>query len=225
MNDVSKLIVLTDITLRDFDHLWGGVRMPTLSSEGRVFHVLTSLATSARINIVSLLRSFYVDDQAETAAACRNLLELAIFTKYVLKSREHLLDFAADRLIDGLQLAEGLKAIDQQLNAGTISTIADQAIAAYKTQMSSENVHRKTYLRTENLAAAVGMKSEYASLNRICSKFVHPTSWSLLTLDRSLERFPFACQLFLSQGSMLFSGLYADMKSHLTKHGLSFPNE
>lgn len=225
MNDVSKLIALTDITLREFDRLWSGVSTPTVASQGQVFHVLTSLATSARINVVSLLRSYYIDDQAGTAAACRNLLELAIFTKYVLKSRGHLLEFAADRLIDGLQIAEGLKAIDQQLNPGTTSSIADQAIDAFKTQMSSENIHRKKYLRTEDLADIVGMKSEYASLNRVCSKFVHPTSWSLLTFDRSFERFPFACELFLGQGSMLFSGLYAAMKSHMANHGLSFPNE
>lgn len=225
MNDVSKLIGLTDITLREFDRLWSGVPTPTVSSQGQVFHVLTALATSARINVVSLLRSYYIDAQDGTASACRNLLELGIFTKYVLKSRDNLLEFAADRLIDGLQLAEGLKAIDQQLNPGTTSSIADQAIAAFSAQILSENISRKKYLRTEDIAEVVGMKSEYASLNRVCSKFVHPTSWSLLTLDRSLERFPFACDLFLGQGSMRFAGLCADMKSHLRNHGLSFPNE
>lgn len=225
MNDVSRLIVLTDISLREFDRLWSGVATPTVSSNGQVFHVLTSLATSARINVVSLLRSYYIDDQSGTAAACRNLLELAIFTKYVLKSRSHLLEFAADRLIDGLQLAEGLKGIDQQLNPETTSSIADEAIAVFKAQLSSENIDRRKFLRMEELADTVGMKSEYTSLNRVCSKFVHPTSWSLLTLDRSLERFPFACELFLGQGSMLFSTVYADMKNHLKTNGLSFANE
>ena len=225
MNDVSKIVVLTDITIREIDHLWIGIPTPIVASQGEVFHVLTALATSARNNAVSLLRSYYVDDQSGTASACRNVLELAIFTKFVLKSRIHLLEFAADRLIDGLQLAEGLQAIDQEIHPGKSSSFADEAIAAFKTQLSNENIGRRRYLRTEDLAKAVGMESQFATLNRICSKFVHPTSWSLLTLDCSLERFPSACELFLGQGSMHFAGIFADMKAHLKEHGLSFPGE
>jgi hypothetical protein len=225
MEDISKLLALTDTSLREFDRLWVGVSVPTIASQGEVFHVLNSLATAARTNLIKLLRSYYAEDQPGTAAACRNLLELSIFTKFVLKSRIHLFEFAADRLIDGLQLAKGLRTLEEQLTPGIESSTITTAIRAFEAQLSTENIYRTKYLKMDEVANAVGMKSQYQNLNQVCSKFVHPTSWSLLTADRSLERFPFACELFLGQGSLLFSSIYVDMQVHLRAHGLGFINE
>jgi len=189
MDDISKLLALTDTALREFDRLWNGVSVPMIASQGEVFHVLTSLATAARANLVKLLRSYYADDQPGTASACRNLLELSIFTKFVLKSRVHLLEFAADRLIDGVQLAKGLKTIEEQLDPETISSTVDAVIKAFEAQLMSENIQRTKYLKMDEVAEAVGMKSQYLILNQVCSKFVHPTSWSLLTADHHWSDF------------------------------------
>jgi hypothetical protein len=225
MDDISKLVALTNQTLREYDRLWNGIPVPTIASQGEVFHVLTSLAIAARANLVELLRAYYAGDQPGTASACRNLLEVCIFTKYVLRSRADLREFAADRLIDGLQLAKGLKSIEEHLNPGAETSIVDKLIGVFEAQLLSENIHRPNYLRMDKLADGVGMKTQYLTLNQVCSKFVHPTSWSLLTADRSLERFPFACELFLGQGSMLFSEIFAAMKAHLDASGLAFIGE
>ena len=47
--------------------------------------------------------------QVTLAWACRNLLEIAVFSKYVLLSEKNAMEFAADRLIDALEIGVTLK--------------------------------------------------------------------------------------------------------------------
>jgi len=225
MDATPQLLVMAEISLHGFDAMWTLVKTPEVAPEGEVFHVLSSLALAARLNFVSLQCSYHEDDQPRAALACRNLLELAVFTKFVLKSRLHLVEFASDRLLDGLDIAQKLKAIELELTPEAASSILDASIAEFEKQMANEGVTRPKFLRTDDIAKVVGMESDYANLNKVCSKFVHPTSWSLLTSDRSAERFPFACKLFLSQGVLLFATIYAAMKAHLVRPRLAYEGE
>jgi hypothetical protein len=86
--------------------------------------------------------------------------------------------------------------------------------------MKEEGVIRQKYLSTEELAERVGMREEYRTLNRLCSKFVHPTAWSLFTSDVASERFPDAGEIFFGSGGVQFTSIFAVIAPHIRKWGL-----
>ncbi len=152
------------------------------------------------------------------AWACRNLLELDVFTKYVLVSEANARRFIGDRLIDGNDIFTSLRMLQLHLNPNSDVTLIDQTVAAAKTQMATEGITASKYLATSSLAKAVGMKEDYACMNRVCSKLVHPTAWSVLTMNNEGEFGRFR-QIFFQSGATYGIQVYDAIEKHVDAHG------
>jgi hypothetical protein len=80
------------------------------------------------------------------------------------------------RLIDTADIAVSLENLLSQLEPPGDTSDLDNAIRLCHKQIVEEGVNRDKYLRTSQLATKLNMRSEYDSMNTLCSKFVHPTS-------------------------------------------------
>lgn len=114
------------------------------------------------------------------AWACRNMLELNIFTKYVLLKGSYAKDFADDMLIDAIDIFSSFREwVRFHDPAGEMPEL-EQTIENFETQKAAQGVTRKKYLRVGGMAAAVNFSDEYKHINRVTSKLVHPTAFSVL---------------------------------------------
>jgi hypothetical protein len=68
------------------------------------FEIVRELVDAAIKNFTELRRGYVAGNLNLIAWASRNLLELTVFTRYVLKSGANALRFGDDRLIDGCEL-------------------------------------------------------------------------------------------------------------------------
>ena len=56
--------------------------------------------------------------------------------------------------------------------------------------MAAENVTATKHLEVRSLAEIVGHKEEFAAVNHVSSKLVHPTGWSVLAMNPGYNSFP-----------------------------------
>jgi hypothetical protein len=168
-----------------------------------------------------VLREAYFEDQQDRVAwACRNLLELAVFAEFVIESKGNLRKFAEDRLIDGYQIARLLFEMEEW-EGGTAhaQNSVGPLIDEHLTMMAPEQITRKRFNRVEDIATGK-LKKEFSAMNQLCSKFVHPTAWSLLTADRGPARFPQASEVMFVFGVQYFMTVHAAFLPHIRQYGL-----
>ncbi len=152
------------------------------------------------------------------AWATRNLLELYIFTQYVLVSEDNARRFVGDRLIDGLEIFESFRAWQIVINCEADTTAVDETISMARAQMDVEGVSGQKFLKTSALAKAVGMEVEYAHFNKVCSKLVHPTAWSVLAMNDEGELDQMRPILFFA-GARYGSDIGYRVREHIRTHG------
>jgi hypothetical protein len=195
---------------------------PTDEETGSFYHIFSALSDATKTNYIILRKAFEDDEQTLMAWSCRNLLELAIFTKFALSSRANADEFAADRLIDGLQIGTSLKKLELYLNPQQVGSALDAVINQFKKQMSDKGITRTKFHSVKELAKQVGMLDEYETINKVCSKFVHPSAWSLFTADIGSVRFPEARELFYASGALFFATVIDEIAPHIRRYGLRY---
>lgn len=145
---------------------------------------------------LSRLELFIKSDlvQLDLAAwTARNMLELEIWTKYVLLSDLHLERFVRDAAHDAIDIA------------GAIHILADKysqcnpdpnIVARRQAGLDNVNQHAPqshlpnnpgTYLKASAIAKEVGLELTYKHLSKIYSKLVHFTAWSVLAFPSQLS--------------------------------------
>ena len=131
------------------------------------------------------LRNGWPSDSTYTAWACRNLLELRIFTKYVTRSLTDRKRFMADLTVDSSDSAAAL--IKLTYSVVPKSNLEDEDISSLSKAVKALNdklkFEGKSYLSATDLAKKMGFGEEFSALHKICSKLVHPTAQSILSID------------------------------------------
>ena len=87
-------------------------------------------------------------------------------------------------------------------------------------QKAAEGVTAKRFLATRDLADTVGMKEDFACMNLVCSKLVHPTAWSILAMNKGENSFPESRQIFLTAGVGYGCDLYLEIKAYNEAYGM-----
>jgi hypothetical protein len=193
--------------------------VPNTEEEGKFFHVVTAIAGDAIPNYWMLRDAYTKDQQARVAWACRNLLELAVFAEFVVESAANAKEFAEDRLIDGHQIALLLKNLeDCEKSDEAVSRVAP-IVQKYVQQMKAEHITRTQFHRVETIVKG-DLKKEFSAINRLCSKFVHPTAWSLLIAHQGQDRFPEASEILFVFGTKYFMTVCAAFTPHIRQYGL-----
>jgi hypothetical protein len=115
------------------------------------------------------------------AWACRNMLELNIYTKYVLLNGSNAKDFVDDMWIDAIEVFCSFRLWITFQDPAAVTPELDQTIANFRSEKAKQGVTRTKYLRAHDMAAAVNLGEEYRHMNKVASKLVHPTAFSVLT--------------------------------------------
>jgi hypothetical protein len=148
------------------------------------------------------------------AWAARNLFELEIWTRFVLKKREYAERFAKDWIMDGIGILESVEAWKKIPGDSRIHAVLE----SLKAKRDAELPGCKHFLNAREYVAELGMLEEYKHLNPIFSKLVHPTSWSALwrqeLLDKSNMR-----GFIITLGATFSSRIIAAVHEHIELHG------
>ena len=175
--------------------------------------------------LVREYRSLTVGSKKSTpllAWACRNMLELNIYTKYVLLKGSNAKDFVADRWIDAIEIFESFRNWVRFHDPGTLTPGIDETITNFKTEKAKQGITRTGYLRMDKMASAVNFSEEYRHLNKVTSKLVHPTAFSVLGAFDEGELGQLKPILFNS-GVRFGLEAFAEIQQYVSKRGLEPP--
>jgi hypothetical protein len=156
------------------------------------------------------------------AWACRNLLELDVLTEYMLKSEANARRFIAHRLIDGIEISKYAKTYQLFHEPGSTTPAIDETIKTAEEQKQFEGIVETKFLNVVEIAGQVGMSEEYSYMNKVTSKLVHPTAWSVLAMNDEGE-FAFFKNIFFFASVRYVSETHEAVKRHVGICGLK-PN-
>lgn len=122
--------------------------------------------------------------------------------------------------MDGVELLTALRNLELHYDAQASTAVLDDALRRMNVQMNAENITAGKHLQVRDLAEAVGLKEDYASVNRVCSKLVHPTSWSVLAMNKGTNSFPEARELLFLYGIGYLSHIVIATREHIQKQGM-----
>jgi len=167
-----------------------------------------------------LLSAFNDGSLAMMAYATRNLLELNIWTAYVLLSNDNTQRFAQDWLLDGIGLLEGLEGWHTSHGGTTADLTSTTAtLNELKKNRTAWGLDNAKYLRVAEVGKSLGYGDEYDNLFKVYSKLVHPTSWSVLGKERELHPDGIK-KLLLFRGVYYGGKTFCFIRDHLEIHGL-----
>lgn len=149
--------------------------------------------------------------------AARNLFELEIWTRYVLKKREYAERFAKDWILDGIGIGKSIQ------SWGSSRGMPDMGINHFlqelNTRRDKELPGAQRFLDARHYLVELEMKKRHDQLNPLFSKLVHPTSWSVHWKHELLDKTNM--RLFIitigTQSSMNITSLIRD---HMCINGL-----
>jgi hypothetical protein len=176
---------------------------------------LISVLTLALSREYEQLRSGYSKYTGLAAWACRNLLELDIFTKWVLQSPANAKRFVADVAIDGTELFESLKTWLLHYDPNAATNELDETIRLGSERRKSEGTTREKHLEVRDLADAVGMTVDYRLTMKLCSKLVHPTAWSVISMRGEEDEYAAFRAMLFQSGSRFGLEAYNTIREHL----------
>lgn len=157
------------------------------------------------------------------AWGCRNTLELNICTKYALLGGNYAKSFVDDMWIDGLEVFSGFRSW-LRFRGVQVSTVElDAIITNLKAGKAEHGVTRSTPLRMRSMAEMVGFSEAFRNFNKLSSKLLHQTAYSVLLLgdrdERALRQvlFDYAVQFAVEA----FSGI----QHHVDENGVEPPKD
>ena len=181
--------------------------------------ILRGLLTAAHGELLSL-REALAMPLPMLAWSTRNLLELLIWTKYVLDSKDKAERFAKDWLLDAIDILAALR--DWHISTGgkpeeLSSTVT--ILHGLEEQRIEWGITGERFLRVGRIARELGFSEEYDFCFPICSKLIHPTSWSVLSMEKKLDER--AMRLVMLFRAVYYGGrLYCAINDHINSRGL-----
>ena len=171
-------VELADKAFREIESF--GVWLDKEPTQTVWFHnVLVSLISA----LVREYRSLVIGYKKSTpllAWVCRNMLELNIYTKYALIKGSNARDFVDDRWIDAIEIFEPFRNWVRFHDPGTLTPGIDETIRNFETEKAKQGITRTGYLRMKKMASDVNSREDYEHMNKVASKLIHPTAFSVL---------------------------------------------
>jgi hypothetical protein len=157
--------------------------------------------------------------------ACRNALELRIITDFVLSKVENAADFSNDALIDGVEMFSAigewmrLHAPDRPIPEPVLQTIAN-----LKQAIAQQNIKRTGHLQMASMTKDGAYVEERKHMNRVTSKLVHPTGFSIMT-DFDKDELGFLKPELHDNGFYYVLQIYNAITNYVGKYGLEPPTD
>ena len=108
------------------------------------------------------------------AWACRNLLELHIYTQYVLQSESNARRFERNRVADGIDTLEAFQTWLARNDPALVPPEVDAALQDLCALRAEEEDAPPRLYSLKYLSAEVGLADEYAHMTKICAKLAQP---------------------------------------------------
>jgi len=93
----------------------------------------------------------------------------------------------------------------------------DETIRLGHERRKSEGTTGKKHLEVRNLADAVGMTADYKRTMKLCSKLVHPTAWSVISMREEEGEYAAFRVILFQSGSRFGLDVYNTIREHLLK--------
>ena len=106
--------------------------------------------------------------------------------------------FCGGKVIDGIELFESMKEWMNYVSPAITTPELDETLRLAYERKASEGIADKRFLDVRQLAGEVGMTADYKHTFKLCSKLVHPTAWSVLSMNDEGENAAFRPMLFHS---------------------------
>jgi len=141
----------------------------------------------------------------------RNLLELHTWIHYCMKSEALAKRFYHDKqrdILDWYHHVHELVKFGGKTNPNLVGTYAD-TISANRASLIKQGTDMgikdlgKPYIRITDAATQIGREKEFNLLNKFCSKFVHPTAFTIFSTI-SIESHEVICPILFGTASALF---------------------
>jgi hypothetical protein len=157
--------------------------LKNLDDEAQWYNAVLAALVNALVAEYARLRRGIAEDKGLLAWACRNLVELNVFTQYVLKSDANAKEFFGHRLVYTVHMMEAIRDLQRVLDPDSPNEENAEILAEFYRQKQKEKITTRQYLNVGVMAESISeaKAAEYDAFNRICSKYVHPTAVSILT--------------------------------------------
>lgn len=152
------------------------------------------------------------------AWACRNLMEISIFTEYTLNSEANAYELIEDVLIDTLDVFTSFKKWFTALEPTMPTPELDAVLKSFQETKTGVGISRKTYRTTRELARVLDRKPDYFHANKVSSKLIHPTAWSLLSPNLDKEDALMRPYIYQA-GSKYFAESVLRIRQYVGKYG------
>ncbi|MDR3699231.1 MAG: hypothetical protein P4L56_06315 [Candidatus Sulfopaludibacter sp.] len=123
------------------------------------------------------------------AWACRNLLELNIYTQYVLQSEANARRFALNRVADGIDTFDAFQTWLARNDPSLVPPEAELALRQLSDLRAREEEPAPRLYSLKYLSAEVGLADEYAYMTRFCSKLAQPGVFLVTAAEADLQLF------------------------------------
>ena len=148
--------------------------------------------------------------------ACRNTLELTIIAKYVLLKKQNADNFTNDLLIDGKEMFHAVRDWVQQHEE--VSEPVLQTIANFEREIIRQGVTQKKHLEIADISKEVNYYEEYRTMNRLTSKLVHMSAFSIMG-DYDQGELVMLRSLMCNSGVRYVAQTYNDIRECVEEHG------
>jgi hypothetical protein len=126
------------------------------------------------------LRLGWKHSTAMVAWACRNLLDLHIYTRYALASEANARRLAAERLNDGIEIFDAFQTWLARNDPKLVPESVEEALRGLAEQRSASDLDETPPLKLKRVSADVGLADEYANMTRLSAKLAHPNVFAVL---------------------------------------------
>ena len=163
------------------DSAFAGLRAFGVELQGRPSWLATLLVglLNATLREYQHLRLGWKHSTAMVAWACRNLLELHIYTRYALTSDDNARRFAGERLSDGVETFDAFQTWLARNDPDLVPRSVEEALRSLTEQRAASDFAEAPPLKLKRLSADAGLADEYANMIRLSTKAAHPTAFSI----------------------------------------------
>lgn len=167
-----------------------------------------------KCNAEELERSFAEKKAATMAWVTRNILELDVWIDYCNLSDAHAKRFKEDSMRDILGFFDAIHSMVKE-ESGKEHPAVKNALQLVENAMQKHfGIVDDKYLRIDHAAELLGQKKRFTYMNKMFSKFAHPTAWVVDTGDW-LTGQEETCEGFLVIAVLMACGALTKIHDHI----------
>lgn len=150
-----------------------------LSREGWFPQVLTGLL-NATLREYQHLKTGWKHSTAMSAWACGNLMNLHIYTRYVLIDEAHATRLVEERLRDAVEAYDSFRTWLARNDPDLIPTGVEDGWRSLMEEVADVGISEIPPLKLKRMAAEVGLADEHANMTRLNLALAQPNAFSIL---------------------------------------------